>query len=127
MQTWPKDDIRKQDVAVSKNYLAEAELKELNRLTTILLDIFEDQMDLGRLIVMDDAVRLLDAQLQGLGRSVLRGGGSVSAMQARQHAHAEYEKFDNRRKAVRHAEADRRLAELARKAKQLPKSRRKPG
>ena len=48
LTSWPNDNIRKQDVTVSKNYLAEAEIRELNRLTTILLDIFEDQADLGR-------------------------------------------------------------------------------
>jgi len=37
---------------VSKNYLTDGEIKELNR---ILLDIFEDQLDLGRLIVLADA------------------------------------------------------------------------
>lgn len=46
LQTWQNDNIRKTDVTVSKNYLAEAEITELNRLTTILLDIFEDQLDM---------------------------------------------------------------------------------
>lgn len=83
LQTWPAENIRKQDVATSKNYLADAEIKELNRLTSILLDIFEDQLDIGRLVMMEDARQLLDLQLQQLGRVVLRGGGSVSADQAK--------------------------------------------
>lgn len=58
LQTWQNDNIRKTDVSISKNYLAEAEIKELNRLTTILLDIFEDQLDMGRLVVMQDAQTL---------------------------------------------------------------------
>ncbi len=62
---------------MSKNYLSEPEIKELNRLTTILLDIFEDQLDLGRIVVMADAQNLLDRQLQQLGRNVLKGGGSI--------------------------------------------------
>ena len=44
---WQGDNTRKSDVVISKNYLAETEIKELNRLTTILLDIFEDQLVLG--------------------------------------------------------------------------------
>lgn len=83
LQTWQHDNIRKTDVAVSKNYLAEPEIKELNRLTTILLDIFEDQLEIGRLIVMQDAQDLLDRQLQHLNRVVLRTGGSVKASAAR--------------------------------------------
>lgn len=34
LQSWPKDEIRQVDAIVAKNYLAPAELKELNRLTT---------------------------------------------------------------------------------------------
>ncbi|MGY6532667.1 RhuM family protein [Glycocaulis sp.] len=124
LQTWPRDNIRKADVHVSKNYLAEREIRELNRLTTILLDIFEDQLDLGRLVVMQDAQDLLDRQLQQLGRVVLRDGGSIKAADARRIAEAEYRKFDERRKLLRHEEADKHLAELAREAGKLPKARR---
>ena len=83
LRTWPNDNIRKGDVTTSKNYFGDSELKELNRLTTILLDIFEDQAELGRLVVMDDARRLLDRQLQSLGRAVLAHGGAVSAGDAK--------------------------------------------
>lgn len=75
LQTWPKDRVRKQDVVTAKNYLMAPEIKELNRLTTILLDIFEDQLDLGRLAMMSDAETLLNQQLKSLGRSVLHTGG----------------------------------------------------
>lgn len=121
LTNWPADQIRKQDITVSKNYLAEAEIRELNRLTTILLDIFDDQAELGRLIVMEDATRLLDNQLTGLGRSILRTGGSVKTETARRHAHAEYEKFDTARRRLRYQEADSDIADLARQAKRLPK------
>lgn len=125
MQAWPGDSIRKADVAVSKNYLAEGEIKELNRLTTILLDIFEDQLDLGRLIVMDDARSLLDRQLSQLGRAVLRGGGSVSAGDAKRMAEHNYQQFDHARKLARQSEADENIAALAREAKSLPKTPRR--
>ena len=126
LQSWPNDNIRKTDVFVSKNYLAQAEVRELNRLTTILLDIFEDQLDLGRLVVMSDATRLLDQQLTQLGRGVLRTGGSVKTAEARRKAESEYAKFDERRKLERQQDAEARIADLAREAKGLPKgSRRK--
>jgi hypothetical protein len=117
LATWPNDAIRKQDVIVSKNYLAEGEMRELNRLTTILLDIFEDQADIGRLVVMDDATRLLEAQLQGLGRNVLRGGGTVDRRTALEHAEREYGTFDAARRQAARDEADARIAALAREAK----------
>jgi hypothetical protein len=121
LQTWQNDNVRKQDVGTSKNYLTGAEIKELNRLTSILLDIFEDQLDLGRLIMMEDARRLLDQQLQSLGRVVLKGGGSIRAEDAKAHAESEYRKFDERRKLQRQNEADARIAALAAEAKRLPK------
>lgn len=125
LQTWPNDNIRKTDVGVSKNYLAETEIKELNRLTTILLDIFEDQLDLGRLVVMQDAQTLLDQQLRQLGRTVLRAGGRVSASDAKKIAERQYEKFDKQRKRERQQEADERIAALAKEARKLPKSPRR--
>jgi len=121
LRTWQGDNIRKTDVAVSKNYLAESEIRELNRLTTILLDIFEDQLDLGRLVVMQDAQALLDQQLQQLGRTVLRSGGSVKASDAKRIAEVQYEKFDHKRKLERNQDADERIAALAKEAKKLPK------
>jgi hypothetical protein len=124
LRTWPNENIRKQDVIASKNYLTEGEIRELNRLTTILLDIFEDQMELGRLVVMNDATRLLEDQLRGLGRAILHGGGSVSRDTAERHAHGEYLKFSEAKKGARHEEADRRIAELAREAKALPRAKR---
>lgn len=121
LTNFPGDSIRKQDVTVSKNYLAPSELKELNRLTTILLDIFEDQADFGRLIVMDDAADLLDRQLSALGRSILRHGGRVSAEQAKIRAETEYGTFDAQRRAERHAAADATIRDLSAEAKRLPK------
>jgi hypothetical protein len=125
LRTWQNDNIRKTDVGISKNYLAEAELHELNRLTTILLDIFEDQLDLGRLVVMQDAQRLLDQQLSQLGRVVLRSGGSVKTADAKRLAEVQYEKFAQQRKVERQRQADERISELARQARNLPKTPRR--
>ncbi len=126
LKTWPNDNIRKRDVAISKNYLAETEIRELNRLTTILLDIFEDQLDLGRLVMIRDAETLLDRQLGQLGRAILAGGVGVKTGEARRHAKSQYEAFDARRRIERHREADGRIADLARQAKTFPRTSGKP-
>ncbi len=125
LTTWPNDNIRKQDVTISKNYLADREIKELNRLTTILLDIFEDQLDLGRLIVMNDVRSLLDQQLKSLNRSVLSHGGQVKMTDAKRRAEREYEAFNAARKSARHTEADDTIDALLKADKSLP-SRPKP-
>lgn len=125
LQTWPNDNIRKTDVSVSKNYLMQGEIKELNRLTSILLDIFEDQLDIGRLVIMQDAQVLLDQQLKQLGRSVLSTGGSIKASDAKLKAEKQYEKFDALRKQERHDEADKNISALVRESRNLPKRPRK--
>ncbi|NIJ07611.1 hypothetical protein FHS31_001207 [Sphingomonas vulcanisoli] len=122
LTSWPNDNIRKHDVTVSKNYFGDAEIRELNRLTTILLDIFEDQAELGRLVIMDDAKRILDDQLRSLGRVVLSHGGSISKADADRHAEHQYQRYSEKRKAERQIEADRAITELKAQNKSLPRS-----
>lgn len=124
LTNWPNDNIRKQDVLISKSYLSDREIRELNRLTTILLDIFEDQADIGKLVLMRDAQRLLDQQLRSLNRVVLTHGGRVKMKDAKKIAEAQYEAFAERRKLERQKAADRVIAELRTTDKSLPKPRR---
>lgn len=123
LQTWSKAEITKADVTVAKNYLAEPEIKELNRLTTIMLDIFEDQLDIGKLTTMAEAERLLERQLTNLGRIVLTHGGHISSASAKAKAVRQYDRFDARRKKVRAQEVARELAALKKAEKALPKTR----
>jgi hypothetical protein len=87
LRTWLHDEVRKSDSEVAKNYLAEHEIRELNRLTTILLDSFEDQLELGKLTTMMEVSNLLDKQLRSLNRLVLTHGGAVKTQAAKTHAH----------------------------------------
>ncbi len=122
LTNWVNDNIRKTDVSTSKNYLMEGEIKELNRLTTIVLDIFEDQSELGKLIKMSDVTLLLDSQLRQLSRVVLNHGGRVSMNDAKQYAELQYGQFTESRKLKRQNEADKAIVELAQMHKHLPKS-----
>jgi len=123
LQTWSKDAIRQADAVVAKNYLAPAELKELNRLTDILLGIFEDQLDIGRLVLMEQASQLLDQQLANLNRVVLKHGGGVRHDDAEASAKTEYRQFDQQRRLDRQENADRQLAALKQADAALPKAR----
>ena len=125
LQSWPNDNIRKNDVGVSKNYLAQGEITELNRLTTILLDIFEDQLDLGRITTMTQLTALLDKQLDDLGRVVLQHGGKISTIDAKRIAEAEYAKYQAQQKAIRHELADAAMAEIKAAGRKLPRTRSK--
>ena len=97
LQTWPKDKIRQQDALVAKNVLAPAELTELNRVTVILLDIFEDQLDIGKLTRMAEAEALLDTQLKQLNRPVLTHGGRISRPDADRHVKTQFRLFDKQK------------------------------
>ncbi|MCB2066926.1 MAG: virulence RhuM family protein [Erythrobacter sp.] len=112
LRSWPNENIRKADVAVSKNYLGDTEVRELNRLTTMLLDMFEDQMEIGRLTLMSEATTFLDAQLKALGRNVLNHGGTVKMADAKRHAERVYEKFREQQRKLRHEAADKAIAEV---------------
>jgi hypothetical protein len=121
LRTWKGDHVTQVDIDISKNYLADGELREFNRLTVILLDIFEDQLDLGRIGTMSEVEALLEGQLKALNRQVLRGGGSVKSVQAKAHALEQYRVFNEKRKAVRFAEADAALAALKAADKKIAK------
>lgn len=123
LRTFKGDHVVQSDVETSKNYLVDHEIRELNRLTVILLDIFEDQLDIGKINTMKEIEMLLDGQLKSLNRNVLRGGGSVKTAQAKAHALEEYRKFNERRKVARHVEADRVIEALKSTDKALPKAR----
>jgi len=95
----------------------------LNRLTDILLSIFEDQLDLGKLTIMNDATVLLERQLQGLNRAVLRHGGNVKHETAERHVELQYARFDMKRRELRRQQADKELSQLKGVSKGLPKGR----
>ena len=123
LQTWSKAEVTKADAMVAKNYLGQPEIKELNRLTTIMLDIFDDQLDIGKLTTMAEAEELLERQLISLRRIVLRHGGNISSDAAKAKAAREYKRFDERRKRDRAIETARELAALKAADKSLPKVR----
>jgi hypothetical protein len=123
VQTFSGNDVLKADTTVAKNFLHPSELRELNRLTTILLDVFDDQLDIGKLTLMSEAAALLDAQLRQLNRAILRGGGTASKTDADRHVDTEYRKFDERRRALRAERTRQELAALKAADKNLPKGR----
>lgn len=121
LTSWRNDNIRKSDVTISKNYLADGELRELNSLTTILLDVFDLQLQAGRLVYMHEAEKLLDRQLTGLDRVVLDNAGSVSKKTADIYAHQQYEVWKEKQKQLRHKKADLVIKQIAKEVKSLPK------
>lgn len=96
LTTWknaPKGKILKSDVIVAKNYLAEPEIKELERIVSMYLDYAENQAARQIPMRMADWVQKLDAFLQFNEYEVLTNAGQVSHEVAKQLAHEEYARF----------------------------------
>lgn len=87
----------------------------------MLLDIFEDQLDIGRLVTMADAKAQMDSSLTHMGRQVLQDGGRMRREQAEAKAVREYERFDEARRLTRQAEAQEELTRLKEVDRKLPK------
>ena len=88
-----KDEVRKTDVTIAKNYLQEDEIEELNRIVTMWLDFAEDQARRRKQVFMKDWENRLDEFLAFNDRRVLRAAGSVSKETAESYAHTEYDRF----------------------------------
>jgi len=96
LQTWrnaPNGKVLKPDVSVGKNYLAETQLQELNRVVTMYLDYAENQAQRGIPMKMTDWVSKLDAFLQFNEYQILDNPGKMSATAAKAIAEKEYDKF----------------------------------
>lgn len=102
LKVWPHTNIRKADTTVAHNYLATAEIKEKNRFTVMLLDFFEDRLDIGKLTTMAQAQSELNKFIQFNDRPLLSGKGSIARTRADSHARAQYTIFDKQRRALRH-------------------------
>jgi hypothetical protein len=123
LTTWKGDVVRKGDVTVAKNYLDEEEIGELNRIVVMFLDFAEDQARRRKQIFMEDWATRLDDFLRFNERRVLDNPGTISRDQAEGHAHAEYERFQERRRLEAEDEAERRhLEEIHRTVQSLPRS-----
>ncbi len=97
LTSWSGQKIRKADVSVAKNYLAQAELDTLNRIVTIYLEFAELQALNRKPMYMSDWIAKLDDFLKISDRDILTHAGMVSHKDALANAHAEYEKYRRQR------------------------------
>ncbi len=89
----PEGKIIKSDVSVAKNYLAEKEISELNRIVNMYLDYAELQATRQKPMTMKGWVGRLDAFLNFNEYEVLSNAGRISSEVAKQLAESEYEKY----------------------------------
>lgn len=106
LTSWKGTKVRKGDVTVAKNYLNEAEIRQLNRIITMYLDYAEMQAERKQPVYMREWREKLDAFLRFNEQEVLSDKGAVSMEVAHQLALEVYEKFSDRRLAEENAEAN---------------------
>ncbi len=89
----PQGKIRKTDVTIAKNYLAENELKDLNLIVDQYLSFAELQARQRKPMYMADWIKKLHDFLTLNDREILEHAGKISAEMAKELAEAEYEKY----------------------------------
>lgn len=96
LTTWensPNGKILKSDVIVAKNYLNEQEIKNLNNLVNLFLDIAENNAERSITMYMEDWKNEVENALKIFHYEVLEGKGKISHKQAITKAENEYEKY----------------------------------
>ena len=103
LTTWknaPKGRIRKADVTVAKNYLAEEELFTLNLIVSQYLEFAELQARSRKTMTMADWQRKLDDFLRLNDRDILTHGGRISQKLAQERAEAEFDRYEEKRRSI---------------------------
>ena len=115
--TRPGGIVRKDDVAVAKNYLTEDELQVLNRIVNLYIEFAELQALERKVMTMQDWVTKLDEFLKISGRKLPEHAGKISADSARAKAEMEYARY----RALLETQPQRVDAEFEKAAKELKK------
>ena len=96
LTTWensPDGKILKSDVIIAKNYLEEKEIKNLNNLVNLFLDIAENNAERNITMYMEDWRVEVENALKVFHYEVLEGKGKISHEMAKDKAFSEYDKY----------------------------------
>jgi len=107
LTTWSGGKVRKVDVTTAKNYLADAEARELDRLVSAFLDLAEDRAARRQQTAMAEWLHFADQYLNLAERAILTHAGSVSHDEMLKAIDRRYASFDVARK-----QAERQAAEV---------------
>lgn len=94
----PAGRVIKSDTTIAKNYLAEDEIKKLERTITAFFDYIEGIIERRTSFTMEAFADSVNKFLTFNEYQVLEGYGNVSRKAAEQKAHAEYEQFNQQQK-----------------------------
>lgn len=120
LTTWKGAKVRRQDVAIAKNYLNEKEIRELNRIVTMYLDYAELQAERRQPLYMKDWRERLDAFLKFNERQILEHPGKVSMEVAKKLALEQYERFESKRLTQEASMPDEGFDQVAKQLESKP-------
>jgi hypothetical protein len=109
----PDGRVLKSDSTVAKNYLAEADIKKLERAVSAYFDYIEGIIERRNPFTMSGFAESVDKFLSFNEYQILEGFGSVSRKQAEQKAIEEYEKFNKQQRIE--SDFDREVKRLLQK------------
>ena len=112
------DYITVRDIGIAKNYLSEAELKQLNLIVSMYLDFAELQATNGRLMKMVDWIKKLDDFLRISEKEILNSSEKISHTEAVDKAIKEYEKYRQEESIKYISDFDREMKKLLKNEKQ---------
>ena len=113
----PDGKILKSDVSVAKNYLTEAEMRELGRIVSAYLDLAQARAERHIPMTMEDWSKRLDLFLSADEREVLKDAGKITAEIAKDKAESEFEKYRIVQDRLFVSDFDRYLLELENEGK----------
>lgn len=126
LTTWTnalRGKIRKMDVSVAKNYLAEKELRQLNRIVTMYLDYAEMQAENKKAMTMKDWVAKLDSFLRFNEKEILSNPGKISSEVAKELAEKEFAKYENQIRTFEASQPSTDFDKLVNQTEQLKRKR----
>uniref|UniRef100_UPI002147CAEB virulence RhuM family protein n=1 Tax=Endozoicomonas sp. ONNA1 TaxID=2828740 RepID=UPI002147CAEB len=106
----PDGRVLKSDSKVAKNYLAESEIKQLERTVSAFFDYIEGIIERRNTFTMAGFADSVNKFLAFNEYQVLEGHGTISRQQAEQKAFAEYEKFNKKQRIE--SDFDRQIKKL---------------
>ncbi len=109
----PAGRVLKSDATVAKNYLSEADIKQLERAVSAFFDYIEGIIERRNPFTMESFSDSVNKFLAFNEYRILEGYGSVSRQQAEQKAVAEYEKFNKQQRIE--SDFDREVKKLLQK------------
>ena len=127
LTSWKGSVVRKQDIYIAKNYLTADEIDTLNRLVVIFLETAELRAKRRIDTTMDFWRKNVDQIIQSNDFALLDNKGSISKKRMEGIALAEYDQFDDRRKAYEAELADRQDEEELRLLESRVKGRKRRG